>query len=78
MEIDISSGIRQGCNIPALFFITVGLKSLNISFKEGEISIPVLFYVYDGLILTHCGGDLKRSVHEVEKKSKEYGLKLNK
>ena len=83
-EIDISSGIRQGCNISALLFVMVTykiiehIKGLNIGFKDGEIDIPVLFYVDDGLILTHSESDLKRSVQEVEKKSKDYGLKLNK
>lgn len=82
-KIDISSGIRQGCNVSALLFIMVTykiidhLKGLNIGFKDQEINIPVLFYVDDGLILTHSENDLKRSIHEVEKISKEYGLKLN-
>ena len=42
-EIDISSGIRQGCNVSALLFIVVTykiidhLKWMNIGFKDEEI-----------------------------------------
>ena len=50
---------------------------MNIGFKHEGINIPVLFYVDDGLILTHSENELKISILEVEKKSKEYGLKLN-
>ena len=54
-EMNVTSGIRQGCNGSALLFILVTyqiikhIKNLKLGYREGNIEIPALFYVDDGL-----------------------------
>ena len=83
MDIKVTSGIRQGCNGSPLLFILVTyqiierLKNLNKGFKQGDVQIPALFYVDDGLIFANSKEDAHKLVDEIEKISCDYGLKLN-
>ena len=59
--IDISSGIRQGCNGSALLFVLITykiieeMKRTGIGFRDERIYVPSLFYMDDGLIITCVG-----------------------
>ena len=83
-KMEITSGIRQGCNASALLFVLVTykiiehLKDLNKGFRKGNIEVPVLYYIDDGLIITNSIKDTELIIKEIEEKSSEYGLKLNK
>ena len=83
-DIQISSGIRQGCNLSALLFIFVTYKIINkiqdlkIGYDDGFINIGSLFYMDDGLIFSHDLTNLQRLINGLALNCFEYGLKLNK
>ena len=83
-EIEVSSGIRQGCNLSSLLFILVTYKiiekiqSLKIGFKDKEHRIDTLFYMDDAAILLEEEYNVWRVINVIEKVAGDYGLALKK
>ena len=83
-NMEISSGIRQGCTGSPLIFIMVvnhiieSIIESKIGFRSGDISVPCLFFADDGLLLTQSEGQMRRLLQCMEKASAEVGLKVNK
>ena len=56
-ELEIKSGIRQGCTgSPQLFVMLVGMiiekmVRSGMGYRSGGVRVPVLFYADDGLVL---------------------------
>ena len=83
-DINITSGIRQGCNLSALLFILITYKliqkfqSLGIGYRDDNINLSSLFYMDDGVIFTDNIEDMRRVINGIGLNCFEYGLKLNK
>ena len=63
-EIEITSGIRQGCTGSPWLFVSVvnaiisKIVESGLGYRNDKLYIPVLFYADDGLILTQNPGDM--------------------
>ena len=83
-EIEITSGIRQGCNLSALLFVLItyeiinSIHKLNLGYKDEKFSISSLFYMDDGLILTNNMQNMHQIIFRIQNICLKYGLKLNK
>ena len=83
-EIEITSGIRQGCNISALLFVLItyeiinSIHDLKLGYKDENFSISSLFYMDDGLILTNNMQNMHKIIFRIQNICLKYGLKLNK
>ena len=83
-NIDISSGIRQGCNLSSLLFILVTYKIIdmmqefNVGYKDENFNISSLFYMDDGLIFTQSYEYMIKILNGIELNCFQFGLKLNK
>ena len=81
--INITSGIRQGCNGSALLFIIVTYKIIleirktGYGFKDDNIYIPALFYMDDGILLANNKTEIEELINILIKKAEECGLRLN-
>ena len=84
IDIEITSGIRQGCNMSALLFILVTYKIIedidkfNKGYNDEEFKISSLFYMDDGIIFTHEKDQMERIINHIQQTSQKYGLELNK
>lgn len=71
--INITNGIRQGCNASTLLFtilsyeIINSLERRNIGFNSECFKIPVIFYADDTLLLSHSIEKPKRVSYSFEK-----------
>ena len=83
-DIEVSSGIRQGCTgSPILFvmvlnFIIDRFERERIGFRSGEIRVPCLFFADDGLLIAQSAYDMGRMIGVLEHGANEVGLKINK
>ena len=82
--LEISSGIRQGCNLSGLLFILVTYKiidkvnKINLGIKIEDDSYNSLFYMDDALLLTEDKFRAHEMVERIGNISAFYGLDLNK
>ena len=83
-EIEVTSGIRQGCTGSPLLFIMVlsfiidKIERSNLGFVCDGIRIPCLFFADDGLLLARGVGELRSMITILENTAAEVGLKINK
>ena len=83
-DIEITSGIRQGCNLSALLFVLVTYKiiekiqTLDKGYRDKNIHIELLFYMDDAIILANEEYKMSSILNRIENISMKYGLRLNK
>ena len=83
-EINISSGIRQGCNGSTVLFLMITyiiieeLTKLNIGIKINNINLSTLFFADDGLLLTNNIANANSIINKLEEVGSLCGLDLNK
>ena len=83
-DIDISSGIRQGCNLSSLLFILVTYKiiekiyNIGCGIKIDRLTFSSLFYMDDALLFSTCKYKTFQLINRIETISGYYGLELNK
>ena len=83
VEIEISSGIRQGCNASALLFILIiyqimeEIENLGFGYKDKNFKISSLFYMDDGIIMARSKNEVENLINKIETISLKYGLTLN-
>ena len=82
-EIEITSGIRQGCTgSPQLFIMVVqhiieGIIQTGLGYRDGDFYIPVLFYADDGLLLAGNCAEAVEMVGVMERLAHECGMSMN-
>ncbi|MEL6606438.1 MAG: reverse transcriptase family protein, partial [Cyanobacteria bacterium J06614_10] len=82
--VDVTSGIRQGCNGSTVFFLIITyimikeLEIVNKGFKNEHFHIPALLYADDGLLLAHSKEDAETCISKFEEVASTCGLSLNK
>lgn len=83
VDIEVSSGIRQGCNGSTVLFLIVTyiiitrLQHENIGFRNEKFNIGSLFYADDGLILARSLDDARRNIDVLTLVAEECGLTIN-
>ena len=83
LDVNISSGIRQGCNLSAVLFILATYKiidsihSMKYGYRDENIQISSLFYMDDAIILAENKTEIEKLLFKIEIVSMKYGLKLN-
>ena len=83
-EIEITNGIRQGCNGSTTIFLMLTyyiIEKLNISqakFRNDIITLAAIFFADDGLLLAANEKEAQESIKMLIEIAKECGLKLNK
>ena len=83
-QVDITTGIRQGCNLSGLLFVLVTykiieeLKAGHSGVRIGNINHTSLFYMDDALLFTKDEVKTHVIISRIESISAKYGLKLNK
>ena len=81
-EIEVTSGIRQGCTASTVLFKLITYKIIEEMRKTEGIKIlgpknTRLFYADDGLILAKDKEKAKRSIEIIREMGGKYGLQLN-
>ena len=82
IEIEVTSGIRQGCTASTVLFKLITYKIIEEMRKTEGIQIlgpkiTCLFYADDGLILAKDKEKAERSVEIIREIGGKYGLQLN-
>ena len=83
-EIDISSGIKQGCTGSATLFKMLTYKIMEYidnrspGFHNHHFKISSLFFADDGLLLNHSIQEAEMSIEALTEIGKKYGLEINK
>ena len=83
-DIEVTCGVRQGCNGSTTLFLMVTFLIINklqasrLGFKNKHFNIACLFYADDGLILAKNYQDAKRTIQLIIQVAGECGLELNK
>ena len=83
IEIEITSGIRQGCTASTVLFKLITCKIIEEMRKTEGIKIlgpkiTCLFYADDGLILTKDKEKAERSIEIIREIGEKYFLQINK
>ena len=84
VEIEITSGIRQGCTISTTLFklvtfrIIEELERLGKGFKDEKFRIDSLFFADDGMLLTNSVEDAEEVIIRMEEVGRSFGLEINK
>ena len=84
LEVDITSGIRQGCTGSRILFelityiIIEQIECTGKGFGNEGVNIGALFYADDGLVLSHTVEEAERNLEILLDVSKEFGLEINK
>ena len=82
-EIEITSGIRQGCNGSTVLFLMITyiiiekLQEENIGYKDDIFNIAALFFADDGLILTQSIEEATRGIRILKDIGETCGLDIN-
>ena len=82
-DIDISSGIRQGCNCSSTLFILITYYIIHELYKRLKgfnnniIKIVSFFYADDGLILADNEEETRKSTQSIRSIASDMGLKIN-
>ena len=82
IEIEVTSGIRQGCTASTVLFKLITYKIIEETRKTEGIQIlgpkiTCLFYADDGLILAKDKEKAERSIEIIREIGGKYGLQLN-
>ena len=83
-EIEITSGIKQGCTGSTILFLMVTyliIETINSEYtglKIGDFKISSLFFADDGVILSTNRNEAENIINKLEEISEICGLKLNK
>ena len=83
-NINITSGIRQGCTGSTTLFkiitymIISELNSRGTGYKDDTIKINSLYFADDGLLLANNIEDATNNLNMVMQISREFGLEINK
>ena len=83
-NINITSGIRQGCTGSTMLFISITymisseLNRRGTSYRDENVNIESLYFADDGLLLASSIEDAKDNLKIVLQISKEFGLEINK
>ena len=81
--IDVTSGIRQGCNGSTTSFkiityvIAKALTATGLGFKNDTVHIPVLLFADDGLVLTQTLQETEHLLTTLADISGKLGLQIN-
>src|SRR5678816_916728 len=83
VEIEVTSGIKQGCTGSTTLFKLVTYKIIKElekekGFNNGSIKINSLFFADDGLILAESVNDAAANIRTLLQISGECGLEINK
>ena len=84
VEIQITSGIRQGCTGSTSFFklltyiIAKEIESNKVGFRNHKFAWPILFFADDSLLLTNSIEEGTENLKTLIAVSKECGLEINK
>ena len=84
VEIDVTSGIRQGCTASTSLFklvtfrIIQELEKLNKGYRDQNFSISSLFFADDGMILANNIEDARHIIRKLMEIGKDVGLEINK
>ena len=79
VEIEITSGIRQGCTGSTTLFKLITYKILEHMEKERgfvdeNFKLAALYFADDGLILSSSVEDAQRNIEVITRVSRKYGL----
>ena len=83
IRFDITSGIRQGCNLSATIFKMITYRIMDEIEQKGEgyyiedIKINSIFYADDALILNNDMQDVRKNLKVLKETSLKYGLEIN-
>ena len=83
IEIDVQSGIKQGCTVSTTIFklityeIIEELQKKAKGFRNFKFNLQALFFADDALLLSHTEEDTEANIKIIKEKSEEYGLDLN-
>lgn len=82
-EVEVTSGIRQGCTGSPLLFVMVlnhvigKLVKSRVGFKNGVVEVPCLFFADDGLLLAQSRSEMNRLIDVLIEGAREVGLSIN-
>ena len=82
IEMEITSGIRQGCTGSTVLFklitylIMEKLEEHNFGFINEKLKIGILFFADDGLLMAHSTEEAKNGLKTIIEISNEYGLTI--
>ena len=83
-NINITSGIRQGCTGSTMLFklitymIISELNRRGTGYRDENVNIESLYFADDGLLLANSVEDAKNNLKIVIQVSREFGLEINK
>lgn len=84
LEIEITNGIRQGCNLSTVillkrtYFIIEKLNLPNVNFNCEECALAAIFFAGDRMLLVPSEEQAKEIIKLLIKARKECGMKRNK
>ena len=83
-EMEITSGIKQGCNGSTVLFLLITyiiieeLNKLRIGFKTKKLKINNLFFADDGILLSETIEETELLINKLQEIGKQCGLEINK
>ena len=83
-EIEVTSGIRQGCTGSTVFFklitylISKQIQETRAGFRNDKFYMPILFFADDGLMLANTEEEMVLLMQTLIRASRACGLEVNK